>query len=158
MLDVRLLEMLESYCEGVKCRRIDASTEVLREGDSTESERATALFGGLSVEGLTLTVRCESLSEGAPPLVLTVNEEEARMREAMRFYAPDAPLMPVGATLVLNLDAPVTARLLDGGYGEEEGAVARHLLSLALLAYRPLSAEEMTALLAESYRLLGKML
>ena len=79
------------------------------------------------------------------------------MREAMRFYAPDAPPMPVGATLVLNLDAPVTARLLDGGYGEEEGAVARHLLSLALLSYRPLSAAEMTELLAESYRLLGQL-
>ncbi len=157
MLDVRLLEMLEVYCEGVKCRRIDASTDALRKGDATESERATALFGDLRAEGLMLSLRCEHLSEDAPPVVLTVNEEEARVREAMRFFSPDALPMPVGATLVLNLDAPVTVRLLDGGYGEEEGAVARHLLSLALLSYRPLSADEMTELLAESYRLLGRL-
>ena len=157
MLDVRLLEMLETYCDGVKCRRIDASTDALREGEATESERATALFGSLTAEGLTLSVRCENLSPEAPPVVLTVNEEEARMREAMRFYAPDAPAMPIGATLVLNLDAPVTSRLLDGGYGESEGEIARHLLSLALLSYRPLSADEMTELLAESYRLLGRL-
>ncbi len=157
MLDVRLLEMLEVYCEGVKCHRIDASTDVLRTGDATESERATALFGSLTAEGLTVTARCEHLSPEAPPVLLTVNEEEVRMRDAMRFYAPDAPAMPVTATLALNLDAPVTARLLEGGYGEEEGAVARHLFSLALLSHRPLSSSEMTELLAESYRLLGKL-
>ena len=77
------------------------------------------------------------------------------MREAMRFYAPDAPPMPVGATLVLNMDAPVVSRLLDGGYGTEEASVARYLFLLSLLANRPLSAEEMTELLAESYRVLG---
>ena len=49
----------------------------------------------------------------------------------------------------------MVARLLSGGFGEEEAAVSRHLLSLALLAYRPLSGEEMAAFLRESYRLLG---
>ena len=155
MLDVRLLEMLETYCDGVKCRRIDASTDALREGDSTENERASALFGAMTAEGLTLSVKCEHLSPEAPPTLLTLNEEEVRMREAMRFYAPDAPPMPVGATLVLNMDAPVVSRLLDGGYGTEEASVARYLFLLSLLANRPLSAEEMTELLAESYRVLG---
>ena len=59
------------------------------------------------------------------------------------------------ARLVLNGDSEVVSRLLSGGFGEETTAVARRLLSLALLSHRPLSAEEMTAFLSESYRLLG---
>lgn len=77
------------------------------------------------------------------------------MRDMMRLYAPDAPAAPLPARLVLNGDAPVVSRLLSGGFGEEGTAVARHLLSLALLSNRPLSGDEMTAFLAESYRLLG---
>ena len=77
------------------------------------------------------------------------------MRDMMRYYAPDAPAAPLPATLVLNADAPVVARLLSHGFGEEEAAVCRYLLSLGLLSYRPLSGEEMSAFLAESYRLLG---
>ena len=157
LVDVRFLEMLETYREGAKCRRIDASTDALRSGEATaeENERATAIFGEMKPEGLTLTVRCEHLSASAAPAVLTVSEEDVRMRDMMRMYAPDAPAMPLPAALVLNLDNPVAARLLSGGFGEEEGAVASHLLSLALLSHRPLSAEEMSAFLAESYRILG---
>ncbi len=158
MIDVRLFEVLETYREGVKCRRIDASTEALREeGDAGDTARAAALFEGVTAEGLTLTVTCEHLGAAAAPAILTADEEAVRMRDVMRMLAPDAPSAPVAATLALNLDAPVTARLLSGGYGEEESAVARHLLSLSLLTHRPLRAEEMSALLAESYRLLGKL-
>ena len=155
-LDGRFLETLETYREGAKCRRIDASTDALKTGDATEeSDRAAALYEGITAEGLTVTVACEHLGEGAAPALLTVAEEDVRMRDMMRYYAPDAPSAPLPARLVLNLDTPVVARLLGGEYREEEGAVARHLLSLALLAYRPLSGEEMNAFLAESYRLLG---
>lgn len=79
------------------------------------------------------------------------------MRDMMRMYAPDAPAAPLPATLVLNLDSGVTERLLSGGYGAEEGDVAKHLLSLALLSHRPLSATEMAAFLSESYRFLEKL-
>lgn len=160
MIDVRLFEVLESYREGVKCRRIDASTEALRaEGETAEADtaRAAALFEGITAEGLTLTVTCEHLGEAAAPAILTADEEAVRMRDVMRMLAPEAPPAPVAATLALNLDAPVIVRLLSGGYGEEEGAVARHLLSLSLLTHRPLRAEEMSALLSESYRLLEKL-
>ena len=158
MIDVRFLEVLEGYRENTKCRRIDASTDALRrEGESEENAEATALFEGKAPEGLTLTVRCERLSPEAPPAVLTAAEEDVRMREMMRMYAPDAPAAPLPATLVLNLDHAVTARLLSGGYGESAGEVAGHLLTLALLSHRPLSATEMAAFLAESYRFLEKL-
>ena len=155
-IDVRFLETLEGYREGCRCQRIDATTDALRVGDAAEeTDRAAALFEGVTAEGMTLTVRCEHLGEGASCALLTVGEEDVRMRDMMRLYAPDAPAAPLPATLVLNADAPVVARLLSGGFGAEEGAVVRHLLSLALLSYRPLSGEEMAAFLSESYRLLG---
>ena len=155
-IDVRFLETLEGYREGCRCQRIDATTDVLRVGDAAEeTDLAAALFEGITAEGMTLTVRCEHLGEGAAPVLLTVGEEDVRMREMMRYYAPDAPTAPLPATLVLNADAPVVDRLLSHGFGEEEAAVCRHLLTLGLLSYRPLSGEEMSAFLAESYRLLG---
>lgn len=157
-LDVRLMETLEHYREGAKCRRIDSSTEALREnGAAEENERIASLFEGICAEGLNLSVACERLGAMAAPTVLTVSEEEMRMRDMMRMYAPDAPAAPIAATLVLNLDHAVVSRLAAGGYGEEEGAIARQLFSLALLSYRSLSADEMTAFLTESYRFLEKL-
>ncbi len=155
MIDTRFLEVLEGYAE-VKCRRIDASTDALRtaEAEEADAERAAALFRDLSVEGIDLTVACEHLGEDTSPALLTAAEEDVRMREMMRYYAPDAPAAPLPAVFTLNLDSPTVTRLLSGGFGDEEGAVARHLLSLALLSYRPLSREEMSAFLSESYRIL----
>ena len=89
--------------------------------------------------------------------VLIAAEEDVRMRDMMRMYAPDAPAAPLPATLVLNLDSAVVSRLLAGGYGEGERDVAKHLLSLALLSHRPLSATEMAAFLSESYRFLERL-
>ena len=160
MIDVRFFEVLETYRENTKCRRIDSSTDALRgegENEGAALERATALYRDITAEGLTLSVRCEHLSADAAPAVLIAAEEDVRMRDMMRMYAPDAPAAPLPATLVLNLDSGVTARLLSGGYGAEEGDVAKHLLSLALLSHRPLSAAEMAAFLSESYRFLEKL-
>lgn len=158
MIDVRFLEVLEGYRENTKCRRIDSSTEALRgEGESESNDEATALFADKAPEGLTLSVVCEHHTANAAPAVLTVGEEDLRMHEMMKMYAPDAPAAPLPATLVLNLDHAVTARLLAGGYGDSTAAVAQHLLSLALLSHRPLSAAEMAAFLNESYRFLEKL-
>lgn len=158
MINVRFLEMLETYREATKCRRIDSSTDALRsEGEAEDNERASVLYKDVGAEGLTLTVRCEHLSADAAPAVLIAAEEDVRMRDMMRMYAPDAPAAPLPATLVLNLDSAVVARLLSGGYGDDEGDVAKHLLSLALLSHRPLTAAEMAVFLSESYRFLEKL-
>lgn len=156
-LDVRFLEALESYCEGLSCRRIEAAAAELAEGSAEDTllSAATALFEDVSAEGLRLSVGCEHLGADAAPALLCFSEEEVRMREMMRLYAPDAPAADLGARLALNADSPLVLRLLSGGFGEEAPAVARYLLSLALLSHRPLSGSEMTAFLAESYRLLG---
>ena len=158
MIDVRFLETLETYREATKCRRIDSSTDALRaEGETEDNASATALFEGIEAEGIILTVRCEHLSADAAPAMLVAAEEDVRMRDMMRMYAPDAPAAPMPSTLVLNLDSPVVSRLLSGGYGDAERDVAKHLLSLALLSHRPLSAAEMAAFLSESYRFLEKL-
>ncbi len=159
MIDTRFLEALEGYCEGLSCRRIDASTDALvKEGEAfADPARITALFEGVTAEGLTLSFAQEHLGEDTAPALLTVSEEDVRMQEMMRYYAPDAPAAPLPARLCLNLDSGAVMRLLSGGYGDEAGAVARYLLSLALLSYRPLSRDEMNAFLLESYRILERM-
>ncbi len=154
-LDARFLETLEGYREGVKAMRIDASTDLFKTGDAEgDTERACELYRDITAEGITLTIACERLGSETAPALLTVNGEDVRMRDMMKMYAPDAPAAPLPARLVLNADSPLVARLLSGGFGERTDAVARHLLRLALLSHRPLSATEMTELLAESYRFL----
>ena len=155
MIATRFLEALEGYAE-VKCRRIDSSTDALKTGEDTvDTTDIAALFSGVTAEGLTLSFSAAHLGEDTAPAILTVSEEDVRMREMMRYYAPDAPAAPLAAVLTLNLDNGIATRLISGGFSAEGEAVARHLLSLALLAYRPLSRDEMAALLSESYRLLG---
>ncbi len=157
-LDTRFLQSLEQYREGVKFLRVDAATDALRESaDCEQNERASELFAAFTAKDLKLTVRCERLTDEKVPVLLVVNEEENRMREMMRMYAPGAPLMPTEATLSLNIANKTVARLLAGEYGEKTQTVAGYLFSLALLSHRRLDSEEMLAFLRDSYTVLSDL-
>ncbi len=155
-LDGRFLQTLESYREGVKFSRVDTDPSALGGEEATLSDDGKALFERALPEGIKAEIQCVRL-DPATPLLLTVSEEGERMREMMRLYAPDAPAMPEEFTLSVNESSPVIARLLSGGYGDSTDAVARHLFYLALLSSRPLSGDEMKALLSGGYGLLESL-
>ena len=69
-------------------------------------------------------------------------------------YAPDAPAMPAEETLILNTGCEIIRRLAEDDYGEQTDAVKKQVYSLALLAQKKLSAEELRSFLTESFALL----
>ena len=155
MVDDRFMQSVEQYKSGVKFKRVDADVDALRkEGESADDEAMTELFTRLAGDTAKLTVKLESLSDAAVPALLNISEESRRMEDMMRFYMPDAPKMPSEATLILNTESPIIAKLRGGEYGDRRDEVAKQVLSLAVLAQRTLSAEELQEFLAASYKLL----
>ena len=155
MVDDRFIQSVEQYKSGVKFKRVDADVDALKKGgESADDEAMTELFTRLAGENAKLTVKLESLTDAAVPALLNISEESRRMEDMMRFYMPDAPKMPSEATLILNVESPIVGKLRTGEYGERQDEVAKQVLSLAVLAQRTLSAEELQQFLAASYKLL----
>ena len=159
VLDDRFMQTVEQNNTGVKFMRVDADTAALRDGGEEEekNEKLEALFTPFSTEQNKLTVKAERLSDTSVPAILNVAEESRRMGDMMKLYAPDAPAMPTEATLILNLSSPLVTKLENGDFGEKETQVAKMVYELALLAHRPLNAEEMKSFLADSYGILGAL-
>ncbi len=157
IVETRFLQSVETYEAGLRCLRVDAAEDAWeREADSEAETRARELFGEMSAEGLKITVKCEKYGDASFPALFRIGEEENRMREMMRMYAPDGEPLPIDATLSLNTANPVIARLLSGGYGETEKDVAAQVFRLALLSCRPLNADEMKEFLRMSYGMLER--
>ena len=153
VLDERFLQILEQN-ETVKFVRVDAGIDAIREETEEENEQLTALFASLVPEGKKMKVALARFTDESVPAILTVSEESRRMEEMMRMYAPDMPSMDIETTITLNVASPVVKRLAEGGFGDKNTQVAKHVLSLATLAHRPLSADEMKEFLSGSYDLL----
>ena len=159
-LDTRFAECVEQNEEGGKLRflRVDADLSAVSGGESEENASLVELFTGAAGEGSKLIVKLEKLSPSDAPAVLTVSEESRRMEDMMRMYSPDGSVaFPLEAKLLVNTASPIVSRLADGSYGERTDRVARHLLLLATLANRKLTADEMRELLSASFELLGDL-
>ena len=78
----------------------------------------------------------------------------------MKLYAmaenEDAPSLPLDTTLIVNTESAVTKKLAElvKSNSENKDSFARYVYSLALMSYRRLSADEMSAFLSDSYKLL----
>ena len=157
VVDTRFVETLESYADKdhpVKFVRVDADISALKgEGDATENESLVALFRKVAGKE-DLTVAFAPLTEASVPALLSVDESMRRTHDMMRYYMPDMK-EEAKTTLTLNTASSVITRLSDGSYGEHTEEIARQVWSLANLAQRQLSAEEMTGFLSDAYALLG---
>ncbi len=158
VLDDRYLQLIEQNNEGVKFVRVDADTAALRDGEELEEKNETLskIFEAFSTEQNKFTVRMEKLADASVPAILNISEETRRMQDMMKMYAPDMA-MPTEAVLILNTASPLISRVEKGEFGDKTEAVAKHIYALATLSQRALTAEEMQAFLAESYKLLGEL-
>lgn len=162
LIDTQFAQMMENYNPDVKYLRIDADVAAALKGDgeATENESITALFRKVSGKE-DLQVKYQSLKDASLPAVLTVSEESRRMEDMMKLYAMqsggDAPSFPAEYTLTVNVSAPLIARLTDlvDTDAAKAETIAAQIMRLATLAQRKLTAEELTAFLTESYRLLS---
>ena len=129
MLDIRLAESIEQYhsSENIHFKRVDADIDAFKGDGEHQADRVKEMFEAFSSEKIKLTVEAHPLSNEEIPVMLTISEEERRMREMMRIYAPDAPEMPTEGALVINTNSPLIQKLTDGGFGDNATLVEKQL-------------------------------
>ena len=155
-LDNQFISMVERENKEVKFQRVDAAvSDALKEdGEKFSSDGLVELFRKVSGNDK-LEVTFENLKDKTLPALLTVSEEERRFGEMMKMYGMGADMKQPDGKLVLNSSCDVIRRLADAGDGGT--SVARQIWSLAVMAQRRLTADEMKEFLARSYGMLDKL-
>ena len=166
-IDNPFITSLEMKNENVKFFRIDSDVsdtfkgEELSEEDAKKfTESLTEIFKkALGKEQIQLKV--ESLKDENVSSLLTQDESGRRMAEMMKAYNMGGMNGPDfgnrAETLVLNANNKLVKYVLDNPEGEMTTTVCQQLYDLALLANRPLTAEELTKFLARSNEILGML-
>ncbi len=163
VIDTQFINVIEQDRAGVKFVRVDADVAgaLKEEGDVSENEDIKKLFVEIS-ESEKLNVRFEKLKSVKVPAILNISEESRRMDDMMRMYAMSGAgekmSFPVEMTLVVNSSAPLIERLASLIETDSDKAkkVAKQIYTLALLAQRQLTADELQSFLSESFDMLEK--
>ncbi|MBR4031973.1 MAG: molecular chaperone HtpG [Clostridia bacterium] len=163
-LDVQFISMCEMNDSETKYARIDSDVvDMLKsDGDSVNNEALITLFKD-SVGNDKLEVKLEALKDESVPALITLSEESRRMEEMMKMYASMGMNMgadlPVDYTLVLNSNSPLMAKLETVNQADSEKAklMALEIYRLALMSQKRMSADELKAFLADSFKLLGML-
>ena len=155
-------EILETGTHCVKFVRIDAdvANALKAEGKAEENEKLAELFKEVS-GNKDLKVSFELLKNDKIPAVLNISEQSRRMEDMMKMYrmaGNDGADMkfPTDATLVVNAQSELIKRLAGELESDADKAkkVAKQIYTLALLAQRQLTADELRDFLGESFDML----
>ncbi|MBR5308220.1 MAG: molecular chaperone HtpG [Clostridia bacterium] len=169
-IDTQFISFLESKfisdeaLKDVKFSRVDAGiSKALRaDGETTENTELCEYFKktlGLSEE---FKITAERLKDTEVPAMLNLTEQSRRFSEMMKMYSGGEGMgMPVEETLVLNMANPLIEKL-SASFGDESRkdineAIVKQVYSLALLAQRPLSAQELRDFISGSAKLYGML-
>lgn len=168
-IDNAYITHLEAKNENVKFLRIDADLsdnfvgEALTEEQTKEyTDKLSEIFKKATGKDK-LSIKVENLKNPDVSSMLTQSEEARRMADMMRMYS--MPGMDMSAfqgadseTLVLNASNKLVKYVLDNPEGKHVDMICCQLYDLAVLANKPLQAEEMTAFVARSNELLGLLI
>lgn len=164
-IDSPFISLLESKNQDLHFLRVDADlNEILKDQDTTIAEKDQQNAEKLFREFLSndqLKVRLESLRDEKVSAIIEMTEDARRMQEMMKMYgAMGLGSMPQQAdeTLVLNMNNPLIAYILDHPKAEKTAALAQQIYDLARLSHAPLSAEALTSFLARSQDLLQDLI
>lgn len=160
-IDQPFITQLEQGDLKVKFQRIDAdlSETMTQEADEEtikqETETLTEVFKkALGKEQL--EVKVEKLKNENVSSMMTLSEETRRMQDMMKMYSAggmggmDMSMFGGGETLVLNSSNKLVQYILENKDGEYVDMFCKQLYDLAMLAHKPLSAQEMTDFVARS--------
>ncbi len=138
----------------VKFQRIDSDlSETFKEDADEETikkqtEELTEIFKkALGKEQL--TVQVQNLKNENVSSMITLSEEARRMQDMMKMYSMggagmDMGMFGGGETLILNAKNKLVQYILENKEGEHTDMICQQLYDLAMLANKPLAAEEMT--------------
>ena len=140
----------------VHFQRIDSdlSDSMKEEGDEETLKKQTETLGDVFKKALgkdQLEVQVQNLKNENISSMITLSEETRRMQDMMKMYsAGDTSMFGGGETLILNANNALVKYILDNTEGEHVDMFCKQLYDLAMLANKPLSAEEMTQFVARS--------
>ena len=144
----------------VSFARVDADIDGLKEeseeGKDLDAEKLQTLFrGALGKENL--EVKLESLGDADMTAMVTEDEQMRRYKEMSRLYGERFPI-PDSFTLVLNRrNATIQALAEKDPEDETTKMLCCQVYDLARMAAQPLEAEEITAFLDRSRKLLAML-
>lgn len=161
-LDVPFISYIEAYGgAGVTFTRIDSAADMLKKQDGEalgedETKKLTDLFKDSL--GKEIKLKAEPLMAEDVSAVVELSEQSRRMQEMSAMYGMDTSSFPSDETLVLNTDNNVVKLLLnlkdDEGKKEETKLICQQVYDLANMSNKTLSAEEMTAFISRSNKIL----
>ena len=152
------MEYQDKEEDRVAFARVDADIDGLKEeseeGKELDAEKLQALFrGALGKENL--EVKLEALGDPEMTAMVTEDEQMRRYKEMSRIYGQDFPI-PDSFTLVLNRrNETVQALAARDPEDETTKMLCCQVYDLARMSAQPLEAEEITAFLERSRKLLN---
>ena len=167
-IDNPYITSLEAKNDKVKFLRIDSDISENLKGEELAEDKAkeyndklTEIFKkALGKDKLKLEAR--SLKDETVSSMLIQSEQERRMADMMKLYSfGGMSPMDFGAeaeTLILNVNNKLVKYVLDNPDGENTNTICAQLYDLAVLANRPLTAEELTGFVKRSNEILNMMI
>ena len=159
-IDQPFITMLEQGALKVKFQRIDSDLNdtMTEEADADALKEQTEALTEIFRKALgkeQLEVKVEKLKNESISSMMTLSEETRRMQDMMKMYSmggngADMDMFGGGETLVLNAGNQLVQYILENKEGGHTDLFCKQLYDLAMLAHRPLPAEEMTEFVARS--------
>ena len=159
-IDQPFISQLEQGDLKVKFQRIDADltntmTEEMDEETAKEQTESLTEIFKKALGREQLEIKVEKLKNENISSMMTLSEETRRMQDMMKMYSMggagmDMGMFGGGETLVLNSANKLVQYILENKEGEHVEMFCKQLYDLAMLAHKPLPAEEMTEFVARS--------
>ena len=161
-IDEPFITRLEQRYAEYKFCRIDSDVnQALAEDPGEESAEAEGKLKTVFSKALGRELERIKLLRFKDPSVaslMTYAEESRRMNDMFRLYGMDPSQLPTEETLILNSENPLVKYLETEPEGELGNMIAAQLYDLALMAHKPLSAEQMKAFMSRSLALMEQNL
>jgi len=136
-----------------KFQRVDSDVEI-DENVAEEADTEAIVEAVKPYMDEKLTLKAQALADASTPAVLLLSEQSRRMREMMKMYGMSGFNPPDDEyTLILNT-ANSAVKKLPALPEERRELVSKYICDLASLAHKKLSAEELTAFIERSGKLL----
>ncbi len=160
-LDTQFIATVEADREGVKFMRVDSDVaDILKNGEAAENEEITAMFKEVSGNDA-LEVSYAALKDEKTPAIMNEDEQDRRFADLMKLYRMDTgDQAPGKAKLVVNISSALYKKaeeLISSDRKDDAKSLCKHIYSLATLAHRQLTADEMKSFLGDAYELLLKL-
>lgn len=158
-IDTHFISFLEYKEQGTKFVRIDSELGDELKSDADENEDNSELVETvkLAIGDDKLEIKAEKLKSTETPAVLLQNEYMRRMSDMNKIYGNIfGEVQKANETLVINTNCDII-KSLPSKSEESRKLICKHILDLATISQRKLSADELKEFVARSIELLGKV-